>query len=111
MRVAAGILVIVTVAIVCTGGVLRPAARPSTTSLHHFDIQAQSLASALVQFGMQSGVLIVAPTTLTEGKAARSVRGDLTPSAALAALLDGSGLNFTTTREGALVIESELSHR
>jgi hypothetical protein len=81
------------------------------SSILHFQIHAQPLASALMEFGVQSGVLIVAPTSLTDGKAARAVNADLTPQAALAALLDGSGLAFAATHQGLFVIEPEVAQQ
>lgn len=34
----------------------------------HFEIKAKPLADALMEFGVQSGLTVVAPTTLTAGK-------------------------------------------
>lgn len=66
-----------------------------------FDIPAQSLSGALLSFGRQSGLQLVAPSRLTEGRRASAVRGQLSPDAALDRLLAGSGLAWR--RKGASI--------
>lgn len=69
-----------------------------------FDIAAQPLAKALVAFNKQSGVIVMAPAALVQGKAAPAVRGDMAPEAALDAILAGSGLVWQRTGSGAFTI-------
>jgi iron complex outermembrane recepter protein len=72
----------------------------------HFEINAKPLASALMEFGEQSGLTVVAPTTLTAGKKASDVRGDFTPTEALGRLLKGSRLTFARAADGTIAIEA-----
>jgi iron complex outermembrane receptor protein len=75
-------------------------------SSRHFDINAKPLAGALMEFGEQSGLTVVAPTTLTAGKKASDVRGELTPTEALGRLLKGSGLTFARAADGTIAIQA-----
>ena len=83
-----------------------PAAMAADNSPKHFDINAKLLAGALMEFGEQSGLTVVAPTTLTAGKKASDVRGDFTPTEALGRLLKGSGLTFARAADGTIAIEA-----
>jgi len=75
-------------------------------SSRHFDINAKPLAGALMEFGEQSGLTVVAPTTLTAGKKASDVRGELTSTEALGRLLKGSGLTFARAADGTIAIQA-----
>ena len=75
-------------------------------SSRHFDINAKPLAGGLMEFGEQSGLTVVAPTTLTAGKTASDVRGEFTPTEALGRLLTGSGLTFARAADGTIAIEA-----
>ena len=75
-------------------------------SSKHFEIKAKPLADALMEFGVQSGLTVVAPTTLTAGKKASSIRGELTPTDALGRLLKGSGLTFARAPDGTIAIQA-----
>ncbi|RKJ98815.1 TonB-dependent siderophore receptor [Alicycliphilus denitrificans] len=69
-----------------------------------FDILAQPLPGALARFAQQSGVQIVYPPELVQGRRANAVQGAQPAEQALATLLRGSGLRMR--RDGAtLVIE------
>jgi iron complex outermembrane receptor protein len=72
----------------------------------HFEIKAKPLADALMEFGVQSGLTVVAPSTLTAGKKAASIRGELTPTVALGRLLKGSGLTFARAANGTIAIQA-----
>jgi iron complex outermembrane receptor protein len=85
------------------------AAYAAQDSSKHFDIKTKPLADALMEFGVQSGLTVVAPTTLTAGKKAATVRGDLAPTDALARLLKGSGLTFAHVSEGTIAIQAGAS--
>jgi iron complex outermembrane receptor protein len=77
-----------------------------TAASKHFDIKAKPLAQALMDFGVQSGLTVAAPTTLTAGKKGISVRGDLSPTEALERLLKGSGLTFARAADGTIAIQA-----
>src|SRR5579863_421632 len=88
--------------VLCSGSVVLAA----DDSSRHFEIKAMPLANALMAFGGQSGLTVVAPTTLTSGKAAPAVRGELTPTDALGQLLKGSGLTFVRAADGTIAIQT-----
>jgi outer membrane receptor protein involved in Fe transport len=75
-------------------------------SSRHFEINTKPLAGALMEFGVQSGLTVVAPTTLTAGKNASAVRGEFTPTEALGRLLKGSGLTFARAADGTIAIQA-----
>ncbi len=64
-----------------------------------FDIPAQSLDSALLEFAKQADVQISVSTTMIVGMRTQGVVGLLTPAAALGKLLSNTGLQFTTVGE------------
>ena len=67
-----------------------------------FDIAAQPLPDALAQFARQSGVQLIYPPELAQGRHAQPVQGARSPEAALAELLRGSGLRMR--RDGATLV-------
>lgn len=69
-----------------------------------FDIEAQPLAKALLEFSEQSGVTVAVQSPLVQGKSARPVKGAFEPEEALRQLLRGSGLKLTTTASGGYAI-------
>ena len=69
-----------------------------------FDIQSKPLAEALMDFGLQSDTVVVAPSDLTTGKTAKPVRGELTPAQALDRILEGSGLGYARDEDGNVTI-------
>lgn len=71
-----------------------------------FDIAAKPLADAIMEFGVQSGLLVVAPTALTAGKTANAVRGRMPAAEALRQLLKGSNLTFARGEGGTIIIQS-----
>jgi iron complex outermembrane recepter protein len=85
------------------------AAFAADDSSKHFEIKAKPLADALMEFGVQSGLTVAAPTTLTAGKRGTSVRGDLLPTDALGRLLKGSGLTFARAADGTIAIQAMSS--
>ncbi|PHR61103.1 MAG: hypothetical protein COA43_05555 [Robiginitomaculum sp.] len=70
-----------------------------------FDIKGQSMAAALMEFGEQSGTTVAVLPTLVKGKTVHAVKGEMEPKAALAKLLDGSGLHLSETENGAYIIK------
>lgn len=69
-----------------------------------FDIEAQDLSKALIQFSGQSGLVLVIPTDIVKGKKSVRVRGYMVPAEALRRLLAGSGLSGEINSEGILSI-------
>jgi len=69
-----------------------------------FHIAAQPLANALVVFSEQSGLAVMAPADLVRDKTAPVVEGVMPPLTALDRLLKGSGLRYSHSAEGALLI-------
>ncbi len=98
------------VAIFCRADGAAAQANPPTQTraqpgLRAFDIPAQPLTSALIAFSRQSGVQVTSPARDTVGGLrSSSVKGDLDPQQALAALLAGTGLNYRFTSNSAAVI-------
>src|SRR5688572_22673927 len=70
----------------------------------NFKIAAQPLSHALLEFSQQADVIVTAPSELVRSKRAPEIRGELTPSVALARLLRGSGLRASFTASGAITI-------
>jgi iron complex outermembrane receptor protein len=69
-----------------------------------FDIGPQSLATALSEFARQSQEEILFSPDVVSQKLSSGVRGNMRPLAALQLLLKDSGLAFTTTPNGAVLI-------
>lgn len=80
------------------------AATPAVAQERAYDIKAQPLSSAIIDYGRQSGVTVVAPIELMKGKTAPAVRGNMTPSEALDRLLSGSGLRAVQRPNGAITV-------
>ncbi len=60
----------------------------------HFDIREQKLPSALLDFGRQAGISIIAPNDLVTDQVSPALQGDFTPQRGLSVLLSGTGLRF-----------------
>jgi len=73
------------------------------TDQRSYDIAPQRLGDALRKYSEVSGREVVFSGSLTEGKRSGSVRGRLSPDAALTRLLSGTGL-IAEVVDGALVI-------
>lgn len=73
------------------------------TATRQYAIAAQDLGDALRQFARQSGRDVVFDPALTRGKTSKAVQGALNAEAALKAMLEGSGLVYTTTSAGFAV--------
>ena len=62
--------------------------------LRAFDIPAQPLAEALIQFGRQAGLQATADAALVQGITSAPVKGEMTWRDAMTALLSGTGITF-----------------
>jgi hypothetical protein len=69
-----------------------------------FDIAPQSLAGALTEYAQQSQQEILFAPDLLVRKTSVGLQGTMRPPAALKILLDGSGLSYTSTPNGAILI-------
>jgi iron complex outermembrane recepter protein len=98
-------LVRATASILCTLLLLSAAhARADERSPKSFDIQPQDLAAALSEFARQSHEEILFAPDIVAEKRSGGVRGTMQPFAALKILLSDSGLPFTSTPSGAILI-------
>ncbi len=70
-----------------------------------FDIPAQPLSKALLQYSQQSDVVVAAPYPLVEGKQAPALKGNMAPDVALDRLLAGSGLRASAGPNGEVMIQ------
>jgi iron complex outermembrane receptor protein len=75
-----------------------------------FDINAPTLRAALLQFGQQSGLQIVCPTEVLDGRSASKVAGELPPEAVLNQLLKDSGLRYVFVNERTVSITKPRSN-
>lgn len=69
-----------------------------------FDIPAQDLSAALIEFGRQSGQELLYSGADTDGIHTNGVFGTLSRPAAMGTLLTGTGLEFRTTANGGMLI-------
>ena len=79
-------------------------ARADDQQQQAFDIQPQGMSSALDEFARQSQRAILFAPRVTEQRSSDGVRGTMEPLAALQILLQGSGLSFSTTASGAILV-------
>lgn len=70
----------------------------------HFEIEAQPLDKALLEFNKQSGAMVMAPQDLIQGKTAPAINGQMPPDEALARLLRDSGLKSRPTSNGVYTV-------
>ena len=68
------------------------------------DIPAQPLAEALAELGRETGLQVGADAALVAGRRSAAVSGMMTPEAALAALLQGTGLGFSSIGPGSAIV-------
>ncbi len=72
-----------------------------------FDIAPQPLTGALNEFGVQSKRGVLFTTDLTRAKTTQGVTSDMEPDAALARLLEGTGLTFRRNGDTFLITQQE----
>jgi iron complex outermembrane recepter protein len=76
-----------------------------STDRVHLDIPAQSLSTALTQFGRDTGTEIVFTPNAVAQKMSAAVKGEFLREKAIALLLSGTGLTYRVTAQGAIVID------
>ncbi len=69
-----------------------------------FSIAEQPLASSLLEFSNQAKLVVVAPPALVENIQAPALHGNMEPMVALEALLEGSNLHYTRSKDGGIMI-------
>lgn len=69
-----------------------------------FKILAQPLPSALADYSEQAGVQITAPSSIVERKVTQGVSGRVNARAALARILEGTGLEFEVIDSGSVIL-------
>jgi hypothetical protein len=92
------------VAILTVSLLLTALARGDESGAHHFDIAAQNLSSALNEFARQSQQQILFAPDIVVRKSSSPLQGEMQPLAALKVLLKDSGLSFTTTPNGTILV-------
>src|SRR5688572_6722051 len=71
-----------------------------------FDIPAQGLGAALLEFSRQAQVQIIVESRLAESVRTRKVNGDYARGSALEMLLDGTGLTFRAVGNAAIAVHA-----
>lgn len=79
-------------AVLAAGAAPIAQAQAQTPDGQYYELPAQPLAKAVLEVSRRSGINLIAPADLLEGRTAPALRGRYAPSAALEALLAGSGL-------------------
>lgn len=69
-----------------------------------FNIPAQPLSSALVQFGQQAGRLLTVDGNLVRNVSTQGVQGTMSPEDALQRLLAGTNLTFSGAAGGTIIV-------
>src|SRR5689334_6710940 len=77
------------------------------TELHHFIIPAEALDRALSDLARQSGLQVLIPSELAEGKQSRALEGMFTAGEALRRLLADTGLSFSFINPLTIAIDPE----
>ena len=72
------------------------------------DIPAQDLSAALTQFGRETRTEIVFSPEAVREKRAAAVKGEFERGQALKVMLEGTGVTYRVTAQGAIVIESAM---
>src|SRR5687768_17624645 len=71
-----------------------------------FDIPAQGLGAALLEFSRQARVQIIVESRLAESLSTPSLNGDYARGSALQMLLHGSGLTFRAVGNAAIAVHA-----
>jgi hypothetical protein len=86
------------------GALAMPAHAAAQSGLRMFEIPAQPLSTAILAYSRQSGIPVLAPVDLMQGKTAPAVRGRISPAEALDQLLDGSRLRAVSGEQGGVAL-------
>jgi hemoglobin/transferrin/lactoferrin receptor protein len=106
------VLVAIAIGLIGNPRALGQAVDLSTVSpLILFNIKAQTLAAALDAFALQTHQQILFPPELVRGKMTRGVKGTLSSDAALSEILSGTGLAFSRSAGGFILVSHADSRR
>ncbi|WP_084396556.1 TonB-dependent receptor domain-containing protein [Henriciella aquimarina] len=72
--------------------------------LQKYDIEAQQLSEALLEYSRQSEVNVIAPSSITRGRISRPVSGEMTPTEALSRLIEDESLSYKAQKDGSIVL-------
>jgi len=78
--------------------------KPASAQRQIVDIRQPTLSKALVELGRQSGISLLFDEKMVGKQRAKRVHGRLTVQAALSALLDGTGIGYRATGDGAFAL-------
>src|SRR5690606_19371986 len=97
--------------LICCGAFVGSASLPltaaaQTATVHHFDIPAGPLATALNQAGETAGVLLSFEPAVVSGKQSNGLRGSYSAQEGLTRLLEGSGLELLPRRDGGYTVRA-----
>ncbi len=101
------LLLATTILSVTTGSAVfltRAYAQAAAEKVHEFNIQSKSVRQTLNDIGRISGVAVVFNETASASKVAKSVRGPMSASQAIATALAGTGLNWRFTNANTVTI-------
>ena len=101
-----------TSALVATASVIAiiaSAAPASAQEQRTYDIAAQPLGTALIEFSRQSNVRVMIDPAIVDGRQAPALRGVFSVDAGIGRLLEGSGLTHTMTPSGAILVQDPNS--
>jgi iron complex outermembrane receptor protein len=87
-----------------TPAVVRAADLSAANTLISFDIKPQPLAAALDAFALQTQQQILFDPALVKGKTTQGVQGTISLDAALSALLSGTGLRYSRSSGGMILV-------
>ena len=80
------------------------AVRAGEPETRYFNIRAQPLDAALIEFSEQANVQLMISTELVENRRTMGVRGQYLPEDALVILIMGTGLTFHPVGENAIAV-------
>jgi len=76
----------------------------------HFNIPAQSMTSALQEFGRQSNMQVLYSPDDVEGKRSNALNGSFAPERAIAAMLNGSGVAYSLRDNSITILNRAASN-
>lgn len=94
--------------IVALASILAPAALAQEAT-YNFDIPSQSMSDALRAYAQMTGEQLIFSDAQIGARQSAPIAGQLTSAAALARLLDGTGLTHTRRASGVVVIQDPAS--
>ena len=100
------VLLAIALAIVLVMPTPSTAQQPGAARLFRFDIAAKPLPQALNEIGRTTGLAVVFAGSRPFSVTGRQVRGDFTPSQALATLLAGTGITYRFTNPRTVTIDT-----